>query len=83
MVAVTYDVARVPAAAPAAQSARAEKAVPRKSWLARLMDAVIEARMQQVRRELRMYNHLLPYSLDERADRLVKAKSGDMPFGNW
>jgi hypothetical protein len=83
MVAVTYGVARVPTAEPAAKSGRAEAVVARKSWFARLMDAMIEARMQQARREIMRHAHLLPYSLDERGNRLVKTGSGDMPLGGW
>ena len=82
MVAVPYGVARV-SAEPAAKARRAEGAVPRKSWFARFMDALIEARMQQARRELATHIHLLPYSLDERGNRLVKTGSGDMPFVGW
>lgn len=85
MVAVTYDAARAAAADPAAKSATkaapAEAAAPRKSWFARFMDALIEARMQQAHREIRMHTGLLPYTLDERGNRLVKTGSGDMPFG--
>ena len=44
------------------------------------MDALIESRMQQARRELARHAHLLPYSLDERGNRLIKTGSGDMPF---
>jgi hypothetical protein len=80
MVAVTYGVARVPATAPAA---RAKTAAPGKSWFARFMDALVVARMEQARREIRMHTGLLPYSLDERGNRLVKSGSGDMPFGGW
>jgi hypothetical protein len=83
MVAVTYGVARVATAAPAAKAERAQAAAPRKSWFARFMDAMIEARMQQARREIRMHAHLLPYTLDERGNRLIKTNSGDMPFGGW
>ncbi len=83
MVAVTYGVARVPTAAPAAKAARAKTAAPGKSWFARFMDALIESRMQQARREIRMHTELLPFSLDERGNRLVKTGSGDMPFGGW
>jgi hypothetical protein len=79
MVAVTYDVARVPAKARKA----ADKAAPRKSWFARAMDALIDARMQQARREIARHIHLLPYSLDDRRNRLVKTGSKDMPFGGW
>ena len=83
MVAVTYDVARVPTAEPAAKAARAKTAAPGKSWFARFMGALIEARMQQARREIRMHAALLPFSFDERGNRLVKTSSGDMPFGGW
>ena len=83
MVAVTYGVARVPTAEPAAKARRAKAAVPHKSWFARFMDALVEARMQQARREIRMHTGLLPYTLDERGNRLVKTGSGEMPFGGW
>ena len=83
MVAVTYDAARVTAAEPASTAPRADAAAPRKKWFARFMDAMIEARMQQARREIRMHTGLLPYTLDERGNRLVKTGSGDMPFGGW
>ena len=52
MVAVTYDVARVPASKAAPKAARAETAAPRKPWYVRSMDALIEARTQQARREI-------------------------------
>jgi hypothetical protein len=45
------------------------------------MDALIESRMQQARREIRLHTGLLPYSLDERGNRLVKTGVNDMPFG--
>jgi hypothetical protein len=82
MVAVTYDVARVPAGK-AAPTARAETTAPRKRWYMRLMEALIEARSQQARREIARYSHLLPYSLDERGNRIVKTGPRDMPFGGW
>jgi hypothetical protein len=78
MVAVTYGVARVPAA-----EAAAAKAAPRKSFLARVMDALIESRMQQARREIARHIQVLPYSLDERGNRLVKIGKTEMPFGGW
>jgi hypothetical protein len=83
MVAVTYDVARVPAGKAAPKAARAETAAPRKPWYARFMDALIEARTQQARREIARHIHLLPYSLDERGNRIVRTSSKDMPFGGW
>ena len=78
MVAVTYGDARL---APAAPPARAKAAVPQKGWFARIMDALVEARMEQARREIRMHTQLLPYGFDERGNRLVRIGSGDMPFG--
>lgn len=83
MVAVTYDVARVPAGETAPKAARAETAAPRKPWYVRYMDALVEARTQQARRELARYRHLLPYSLDERGNPIVRTGSKDMPFGGW
>jgi hypothetical protein len=77
MVAVPYGVARV-SAEPAAKAGRAKTAAPGKRWFARFMEALIEAR-----REIGMYTALLPYSLDERGNRLVKTGSGDMPLGGW
>ena len=82
MVAVTYDTARV-AARQAVKAARAEAAAPRKPWYARLMDALIELRMQQARREIARHVELLPYTLDERGNRLVKIGKSEMPFGGW
>ena len=83
MVAVTYGVSRVPGTKRAAKAKRAEQAAPRKSLFARALDALIEARMQQARREIARHIHLMPYSLDERGNRLVKTGSKDMPFGGW
>ncbi len=78
MVAVTYDVGRVPASeAPAAAAA------PRKSFFARVMDALIEARMRQARREIARHVAMLPYTLDERGNRVVKIGKTEMPFGGW
>ena len=77
MVAVTYDVGRVAAAG----APKVGKATSRKGFLARLMDLVIEARMAQARRQIAQHLDLLPYSLDERGNRLIKTGSHDMPFG--
>ena len=80
MVAVAYGSARI-AARKAAKTARAGTA--RKPWYERFMQALIRSRMQQARREIARHIHLLPYSLDERDNRLVKTGSHDMPFGGW
>lgn len=78
MVAVTYGVARVAAAAE-----RAETAAPRKSWFTRFVDSLMASRMAHAEREIRMHAHLLPYTLDEHGNRVVRTDKGDMPFGGW
>jgi hypothetical protein len=83
MVAVTYGVARVATAEPAAKAGHVNTALPVESWVARFMDALAMARMEQARREIRMHNGLLPYTLDERGNRLVQTASEGMPFGGW
>jgi hypothetical protein len=79
MVAVTYGVARVPTIKPA----EAQTAAPRKSFFTRLVEALIESRMRKARAEIRKHRHLMPYTFDERTNRLVKIEPGDMPFGGW
>lgn len=79
MVAVTLGVARVRDAA----SPDAAQAAPRKGLWTRFIEALIELRLRQAQREIRMHTRLLPYSFDDAGDRLVKSKPGDMPFGGW
>jgi hypothetical protein len=85
MVAVTYGVARVPATKADAATKTTDKAAPAKHWLARVMEAFVEARMQQARREIALHRRMLgpSYSLDERDNRLVETGAKDMPFGGW
>jgi hypothetical protein len=78
MASATYGVVRAPAATIAEP---AKPAAPRKSWFARFMAAMIESRMQQARREIAMHVHLLPYTFDERGNRLVKSDKDNMPLG--
>jgi len=75
MSAITYGVARTPAEQATSPA--------RKRWYRRLLEAMMEARMRQARREIAMYAHLLPYSLDERGNRLIKRGPEDVPFGGW
>jgi len=82
MVAVTYDTARV-AARQAVKAARAEAAAPRKPWYVRFMDALVEARAAQARREVERYLRMMPHRLDEHGNRLVKVGKSEMPFGGW
>ena len=78
MVAVTYGVARVPASN-ATESAQA--AAPRKSFFTRFLDALMESRLQQARREIARHAHLLPHVLDEHGHRVINID--EMPFGGW
>ena len=85
MVAVTYGVSRVRAAKTLAKASAkaAGKPASRRSVFARLFDALAESRLQQAHREIVRHAHLLPYSLDERGNRLIKVGGKDMPFGGW
>ena len=88
MVAVTYGVSRVRAGKTSAKASKtpakaADQALPRKNLFARFVDALVETRVQQAHREIMRHAHLLPYSLDERGNRLVKVGGKDMPFGGW
>lgn len=83
MVAVTFGQARVPAAEAAAKPARAAIAAPRQAWYVRFFNAMIEARMAQASREVRMHTRLMDYSFDDKGNRVVKTETGNMPFGGW
>ncbi|HKA77568.1 MAG TPA: hypothetical protein VKD19_10720 [Pseudolabrys sp.] len=76
MVAVTYGVARVPAKK---ANERAQAAAPRKTFLVRFMEALMESRLQQAHREIVRHAHLLPRVSDEQGNRLTKID--EMPFG--
>jgi len=76
MAAVTYGVDHIPAVE------TAEPAVapgPRKSWFARFMDAMMESRMQQARREIAMHMRMLPQG--EACSTLGKPDKD--PIGGW
>jgi hypothetical protein len=75
MVAVTYGVTRVPAA----KAERAKVAAPRKNAFLRFMDALVASRMKQVHREIARHAHLLPYTLDERGNRVISSVD-KLPF---
>lgn len=74
MSAVTYG-DRYGSAATAAVKPR------RTGWFARFLDRAIAVRVQQAAREVELHLGYLPYSLDQRGDRLVKTGHKDMPFG--
>ena len=82
MVAVPYGVARV-SAEPAAKAGRAKTRRAGQALVCALYGCADRGARAQARREIGMHTALLPYTLDERGNRLVKTGSGDMPFGGW
>ncbi|OYY06794.1 MAG: hypothetical protein B7Y70_16010 [Rhizobiales bacterium 35-68-8] len=81
MVALTYGDARLGNVEQAPQ-ATAAAAMPRKAWYVRLFDAMVAARMQQAEREIRLYTRLMPYTLDESGQRILKTDTNS-PVGGW
>lgn len=77
MVAITFGLARI------ASAKTAEAQTARKTFFARVLDALIEARRVQADREIRRHLHLLPYTFDGRGNRLIKGQSRNLPFGGW
>jgi len=75
MVAVTYGVARGPAAKSAE---RTPAAAPRKSFFTRFMNALVVSRLQHVHREIARHAHLLPRTFDEKGKLLVKTPFSDL-----
>ena len=56
-------------------------AAPRKSFLARFYDALVEARMRQAMRELAMHRHLIPEDMLKKAGYAATASNdGAYPF---
>ena len=74
MVAVTYTAPRI--AVPTTESA--EK---RKGLFARLLDALVESRLQAARREIALHSHLLPHDLEISSNRLTRRSEDELPFG--
>jgi hypothetical protein len=68
MVAVTYGVTRVPAAE---ATERSQVAASHKSIFTRFMEALMESRLQQARREIARHAHLLSHARDERGNLLI------------
>ncbi len=82
MVALTYGDARIGTVDSAPITKTAAPAAPRKAWYVRLFDAMIEARMKQAQREIRMYTGLMVHTVDEHGNRVLNS---DMktPVGGW
>lgn len=80
MVAVTYGVGRAPVGQ---ATERVQAAAPRKGIFARFIDALMESRLQQARREIARHAHLLPHVRDEHGNIVSKFNIDEMPFGGW
>lgn len=68
MVAVTYGAPRVPAAD---AIERTQVTASDKSIFTRFMEALMESRLQQARREIARHAHLLSHARDERGNLLI------------
>jgi len=68
MVALTYSDARVARVETATKTAAAaETQAPRKGFFGRFLDAMMEARMHQAQREIRLYTRLVsPVEFDDK-----------------
>jgi hypothetical protein len=76
MNALTYDLRTA-----AATSRKVQTATPKKGFWARTLDALIEARMRQAEREIRMHAHLLPANvLAQSGYRATYHDAGKLPF---
>ena len=70
MAAITYGVSAPVAEAPA----------KRKSIWLRIFDAIVEARMRQVQREMAAYRHLMPLELELAGDKITGKNESSLPF---
>jgi hypothetical protein len=87
MVALTYGDTRVSGVATKNASKNASKnattAAPGKSWFARFLTAMMESRMRQAEREVRLYARLLPPPHVEQAELPFQDVGKDQPRGGW
>lgn len=83
MVALTYGEAHVADAGAAPKdAAKTVATAPRKAWYVRVFEAMMEARMQQANREIRLYARMSPTTIDDKGQRVAKI-SANSPVGGW
>ncbi len=80
MVALTYGDTRV--AAPESKIAT-KTAAPRQHWFTRFLAAMMESRMRQAEREIRLYASAFPPVQYEPAELPFNAADGNTPRGGW
>jgi hypothetical protein len=87
MVALTYGDTRVSGVetktATKTATTNATTAAPGKSWFARFVDAMMESRMRQAEREVRLYARLLPPPHVEQGELPFQDVTKDSPRGGW
>jgi hypothetical protein len=87
MVALTYGDTRVSGVetktATTTVSKNATAAAPAKSWFARFLAAMMEARMRQAEREIRLYAPQILPLLPALRRAQAAANDGDTPRGGW
>jgi hypothetical protein len=76
MTTITYGAATATRTAPAV----AATAPKRKNFLARFYDALIQAQMRRVEREIRIYRHLLPADFELAGNKLTRKNEDSLPF---
>ena len=82
MVALTYGEAHAAGAGSAPkEAAKTVVTAPRKAWYVRLFEAMMEARMQQANREIRLYTRLTP-TTGGKSQNVVKTDA-NTPVGGW
>ena len=87
MVALTYGDTRVSGVETKTATKTATKnataAAPGKSWFARFLTAMMESRMRQAEREVRLYARLLPPLHVEQAELPFQDVGKDQARGGW
>ena len=81
MVALTYGDTRVSGAE--TKTATKTAAAPAKSWFARFLTAMMESRMRQAEREIRLHARLLPPLHVERSELPFQDVTQESPRGGW
>jgi hypothetical protein len=83
MVALTYGEAHVADAGAAPKvAAKTVATAPRKAWYVRFFEAMMEARMQQAYREIRLHSRLTPYTAYDKTHPATKTDANS-PVGGW
>lgn len=85
MVALTYGDTRVSGVETktATKTTATTESAPRQTWFSRFLTAMMESRMRQAEREVRLYARLTPAAHDAQADLPFPSVSSDTPRGGW